>query len=131
MKNGKTVPPKDYKPGIQVYDYCEEKWGIRGLADQFIVEFREHIAIKAPKYVDVDMAYRRWIRRNGPSGDLFRPRYWEIKCEAAKRSDWTHSRRATSSPSRVSFDPWARRQTETAEAYRERVGRMMRNGSRG
>ena len=101
----KTSLPENFKVTDDHRRYCTDHWNYPYLADVFLDDFIECFELNGRKHVDWDRTFKNYIRNSSPSGQFYKPHYWQTKMEAARRLEYKEREKAA--------QPYHPRQVET------------------
>ena len=84
---GKTVMDPSFEVTPRHREWALKKGYPLNLPDVFVFSFVEHFAESEVKHRDWNRTFYRWIRQSSPSGDFYRPSFWERKINEAKQME--------------------------------------------
>ena len=117
----KTALPNDFKVTDAHRRYCTEQWNYPYLADVFLDDFIECFELNGRKHVDWDRTFKNYIRNSSPSGQFYKPHYWQTKMEAARRMERPDRKRETR------YDPQERPRPEPIRTVSDFGMEFLRN----
>lgn len=79
--------PDDFHVTDDHRAYCTEKWNLPYLADMFLEDFRECFEMNGRKHSNWDLTFKNYLRNSSPNGRFYNSRYWQNKCEQARRRE--------------------------------------------